>query len=837
MRSWRAHLHGLDAVCIVGVTLATTSCANGPAEPDDVEVGPYTEVVCTSFGLSATSGLPLERVSVQGVPASFGSPVAAVMLDDEGEPYDFGYVVEGAGGALELSVPIHPVDPVGGGSVRLVFTDGTSACPAVDFVIGALPEADGEFAAVVRLLQDAVAEQLEIAESTPEELHATPIEDVPPSLWSLALRQTLLDHPANDASLLSFSERGPDDEALDLANRLLARTQLRANLESAALARSTEPVLPIARFSDSDLTCSSDFQAIDPAKNLSDCMELAVRLQQSATGLSREVARDIVQVFSELGGGRNQLPWANEISVLFSAVFWIIYSEREAEGSVYPSRLTSIEVAVDEEVIREDDPSLFSVSAQVTAASLGYNMQEEILAGISEAKRLVDTFGSFDFSTGDPVIDGAANQLSATFASRIQNIDIESLQIPADSFGPVTLRDSLWLDARVVAGDAVTIVGGVQYVGQKQGAATISIRTQDGAFGDDQLADQVDVEVDDIRVSIFPEEALAGDEPELNFEVQVHDAVFPDELEVDRSELQGTADDPVRVADGVYVVTYYPPADPDPDNPDLLIVEHSGMTGAREARAGYDPPRRLAQALIRFGGIEITTSPPDCVEQGGPLQFAAELGDGIDPSRLRWRASAGTMNEETGAFIAPTEAQTVEIVAYLVDAPQVRDSVSIIVGCVCSGSLTVDGSTPTTTFVTFSVLEATGSIAEVGWVHDPVPDDGESFAVTFSFVTPVPVGETLQYEVHAGGLFPAPSGTGVITSSDETGPLTLTMVANEGGERVAGRVTGTVHASWKSGPEPDANHVPLSFTFDVRADASLGWSDGFYGYRECRVGG
>lgn len=262
-------------------------------------------------------------------------------------------------------------------------------------------------------------------------------------------------------------------------------------------------------------------------------MALAAELARSATGLSRQVSEDIKRAFSSLS--EQGLPLAGEVKVIFGAMFWLIYTERESAAAVYPSRFASIDLSVEPEPIQEDDERPAAVSATVVAGSLGYDMQAQILDGILQAKGLVDTFGDFNFSTGT-ALDDLADQLAPQFESRIRNADIEDLQIPAQSTNPITLSDSMWLDTRVVSGDAVEVVDGAHYEGRQVGTSLLSVRTKDGAFGGDQIAEQVEVSVSRLQVSITPEDTLAAPEASLVFAVTVSGALHPERVEIARAD-------------------------------------------------------------------------------------------------------------------------------------------------------------------------------------------------------------------------------------------------------------------------------------------------------------
>ncbi|MEX2531366.1 MAG: hypothetical protein WD960_11385 [Gemmatimonadota bacterium] len=670
-----------------------------PTEVDHEGPGPdetlFTEVDCPNFALAATSGVPLDEIAIGTLPSSFDLPAAASISEGETEHAGFAFIrfdVSDGDGELRLVVPLHPVTPMEGGSVRLTVSDGTLACEPVDFTIQPLPAADGELEAVVDLLQEVLAGQAASFEATPDELLATPIDDLSPALWPLAAAQAVLDDPTNEESLRAVAEGAVGGEVLDWIERILARTTLRASLENPP-----DPIVAgVGPAGVSAIECQPDTIGKDTGA-LHRCMAAAAAARRAASGLSREVAADIGKAFSaasDLG-----LPLADVVEAVFSAIFWVIYNEREKAAALYPSQFTSMSIKVDRDSFLEDEDEQGRVSeAEVTATSDGYDLQKEIIDGIKEAASLAQTTGKFDFSTGTPV-DDAAGQLASVIEERLRAMDIEELDIEPELFGPVDVTDPMWIQARPVHPDVIEVVEGTTYEPRRWGDAILSVRTADGKFGGEQISQQVEIAVTPLLVTISPSDTtVAARDPDdlqiVTFRVEVEGSVYPDSIDLDLSDehpRQGSAEIRVQEGSTTHEVDYVAPTNPDFDTPDLVVVEHTARTGARK-----NGPARTATATIRFASITISPR-PECLEVGAELQFEAEV-KGLEDETVTWTASAGDI-DETGFFTAPEESPPggeVTITATSAMEPDVEDQVTIKIGqCeVCFVQITASGGAP-----------------------------------------------------------------------------------------------------------------------------------------------
>lgn len=803
-------LTGVAARCAVTGESSLDVVAPAGAVADvtfEVECGRFVQVPCPALELESTTGLPLDEVSLGTLPASFDLPVAASVSVDGTTPAGLAFVRSGepdGGAGPHLVVPLHPVTPLEGGVVHLTVSDGTSACAPVDFTIQPLPAADGELEAVVDLLQAILTEQADHLGTTPEALVASPLDEIPPELWPLALAQTVLDDPSNPQSLRAAAEGTLGEEVTDWLDRLVARTGVRSSLEM------LPPPAPERRpraFADvSDLQCSREFVNGSDASVLEGCMAAAAEARRAASGISKKVSEDIGTALSAVGDFADfyGVPLVDVVDAMFSAFFWLIYNEREKTAAVYPSRFTSMTLEVDRTRFAEDEDAEGRVTrAEVTATNEGYDLQKVIFEALEEGFSLAQATGKFDFSTWEP-IDKAFGKLQPLIKRRLAELEIEDLQIPVESFGPVDLADPEWIQARVAAGEAIEIVDEIGYRPRLWGPATLSVRTFDGKFGGQQIAGQVEITVPAIQMIITPKDTVvAPSEPgrpnPVTLEVTVLESASPDSVELDQSEhpRQGEAHLTVNQGSNVHQVTYIPPVDPDFDAPDLVVVRHTARAGARK-----NGPPRTATATLRFG--DLTISPRSaCLDPGDPpLKFEAEV-EGVTDAEVRWEASVGDIDDDGSYSAPPTPPAGGEatITAFLADRPELRDSVTIhIGGCSCAVSVTVDGVADqgeglpgfdlaeggTVVKGMFSFLEAVGDVGgNVSW----------GFAETPSDPTYRPVGTTGgPFSVVVDGTQPGvgPYHSYFTPEGEETGLRVQATLTENDGNVLAGRLDGSV---------------------------------------------
>lgn len=806
---------------------AGTGLESGPdPDPDPDPAGPsFTQVACPDFALAASGGLPLDEISIGAFPPSFALPVAASVSLGDSVHAGFAFIrspdgAESGADDLRLVVPLHPVEPMSGGPVVLTVSDGTQACAPVEFTVEALPEADGEFESVVDLLQQILAEQAALLDTTPEHLVSTPASDLAPALWPMALTQAVLDHPSNELSLRAVAGGAHGSEAKEWIERILARTALRSALEGAAAMSRSAATSHSTQSSFVD--CPVPDYVNTPAL-LDECMSAAAAADRAANGLSREVADDIGTAFSvvsQLG-----LPIAGAVESVFGALFWLIYSEREKMAALFPSRFTAMNIEVDKERFAEDEDADGRVTlARVSATSEGYDLQQEIIDGLKQAISLAESTGKFDFSTGtdaDAVVSQVEGDLRAAIEAWAVDMEIEAFDSPAELFGPVTVTDPMWIEARIAAGESVELVGETTYEPRATGTSTLSVRTEDGRFGGEQIAEQVEITVAPLNVSISPADTIVGaGDPEVvefvTFRVTVEESHSPDSVDLDLSEHPRQGEAEIRYVGGnVHEVDYLPPLNPDYGQPDLIVVRHTAEAGARA-----NGPERTAIATVRFGSITITPRTA-CMEPGEEEQFEATV-EGFGESEVAWTASAGDIDPQTGSFTAPDAPGSVIITAELADNPAVNDSIGLTIGgCSCTWSVSV-GSLPT--FGTATMPDAVAGFVVSGTQLMVIDGNGTtaggetgSFGLTLEGVgVGAPLGPG-TFEAIVSGSFGSGSPTMFFTVDGN--PLVTVSLLEASADLVEGSATGIVSVS--NYPYDDQNTVERSFQVDFRISPDL----------------
>ncbi|MDX1493964.1 MAG: hypothetical protein R3253_07905, partial [Longimicrobiales bacterium] len=178
-----------------------------------VEVGPFARIQCPAVAPSADNGIPLDEVPIGTLPVALDRPVIVEARSVSDSLTSYGVVEVDEQGNAEVVVPIHPSGAPEGGDVTLTVSDGIRACAPFPFTIDPLPPAPGELAAVADALQNVLEAQATVLETTVQELVSTPPDQLPATLFPIALVQSIVDHPDNPRSLRALADGSSPDAA------------------------------------------------------------------------------------------------------------------------------------------------------------------------------------------------------------------------------------------------------------------------------------------------------------------------------------------------------------------------------------------------------------------------------------------------------------------------------------------------------------------------------------------------------------------------------------------------------------------------------------------------
>lgn len=772
-----------------------------PSEPP-----PEGQIPCPDLSVGRTSGLPLDEIEIGLVPEEFGTTLAARVEGGEGEEGGtaFAFVHRGRDETALLVVPVHPSASAEGGAVQLIVTDGALECPPVDFTIDPLPPAPGEYGALVDVLQEAVRQQALAVGTTVAELTETDVLGLPEELWPLAVAQSVIEHPDNPNSMRAFAEGRASfaDEANPvLLDRLTARTGLTSELTASveAVPSSPAPSLRASSISADALDCLTTPIGKDDAPLLDSCMETAASAAFRLEGASNQALNDIGLAVGVAGVIPN--PGTKLASAGAGLAIWTLQQLRQGTANLLPSAFVSMNFVADPLTFEEDRPGPGSwKDAMVEATSRGWRMDKLIL---DAAFQLVNARSAYKgwlkrFEPSDLGEDLVGLLQTMAIQEAINSTEgSDFVEIDPEIFGPVDVSSDTWSESRIAMGTSVELVSHTEYEPREPGISILSVRTEDGEFGGQQIAEQKQIEVEQIVISIDPLETRAKAGEMKEFTVTVENSKSPEMVEIDPSvPLQGTAELVLGDAN-VHTIEYTAPAEPDFGTSDRIRVRHTSTEGAR---AGG--PERFAQAFVNFA--EITISPRDgCVALGDTLRFAAEV-EGLDDTSVEWNADVGDI-DEAGLYQAPSApppGNEVTITARSVSEPDLEDSVTIDIGCSCRWTVTLEGRSVTADDGDLADVELDAAVgfpasAVQGFALTDVEPDPLAGGFLQAGFPPIPFGETGTFatDVAAFGggssFLPDPEDTGFGCDVSSTCSLTLEVLVNDG-EAFQARLSGTV---------------------------------------------
>lgn len=828
---------------LLAIAVLCAACgqpAAPPLEDDPYPDAPLDVVECSTLVPGATSAPPATRVALGVLPSSFVSSSFAIVRTD-GES-DVAAAIDWGGDAPMLVTPVHPSTDPAGGAVEIWITDGTVTCAPFDFTISALAPAPGELAEVVDLLQQLIDAQAAALEADRATLLETPPQDLPPALIPLAVVQSALSDPNNPASLEAIANGTADldeDPRLDLLESLIATTGLKAALADEVSSfgapvggqMTNGPRGPVRVGAQ---TCLPGTVGSDPGL-LNECMNVGLQASLDAGGALASVQVDFALVFTATG----LIPGLGQLSAVAAFITWMSVSDKVRTAALLPTLVLDFTVDADPFEFLEDEAGPGSWSTQLTAGSTGFDLGFEMVDGLLNAAGLAGVFdellaGVDDIQLGGPKLEDLKAAIFGLITGPVAqalvgNETLSEFSIPPETFGPVDIRPEQWSET-VFDGNALAEPQHGQYDPVAPGEGRIVVRNLPGTFGGHELNDDLLIFVNELQVSIFPDDVTLAGMQEQTFTVTVTDADRPDMIEiVDPENLIGGV---TMTYDGAetYTITYETPADPDPGLTELLTVRHKGETGSL-AESGIV---RSDVATIRYAGVEVTAD-ETCIEPGQRAKFSANI-PGMPNAEFEWTVSDGSIDAE-GNFTAPFSSGTVVVTATLSTNNDIKGTAEIRVGgCSCSVTWTIDGIQVdmTTGLPNFELTADQSAVRGVNAItQQGIPPNTAffTFGTTPSAPVPVAVGATgtspavaMGYSTAYGANFSSYTGP----DDDPTIlPMSVTLTQNENGDILEGFAFGSV--TLLTDPE---RVVPFSMEFTLVAEEGPSTSV----LRRCLVG-
>jgi len=724
VRPRSTHHFAVVFVLAVGAGLILGGCGgdSGTSPDDSDEETPRV----LDVELDRTSGEPAGRIAIEGIPEDVEAAYGFVTLPgavrrDSGparadvvEPFGIAFIRRDDAGD-SLVVPLHPVDPMTGGTVEIEITNGsTLTSNRVTLEVEGLEPAPGAYASMVADLQTLHDAWIAHHGTTKEALRATTADQLTPIELQLLLFHGIIDHPDNPNSLAAFAAgdvplAGDGVVERDVLDALTALSGVDGFIASqAALVDTLTPPAPAAqsyartfsrRMPDRRLEC---IEAPNFGIGSDNCFELAevmayrAELDFEENSAVQQLQDDAIDVVSTaLGYTRGAVvAWG------IANTAWAADNIQAGSRGVYPSQFVSeaTDFTANPEVIPEDftSPGQWS-EFRVTAASEGWRFDDVVKDAFDRAKGLK---GGLDGSTVDDLIGDAANGQGVEDAVGMMEESVKNaawqkaaLELGLEDLTRLEYCPQTWpnIDCTGLpfsegsSPDLQVDSEALTYEPDRVGSSTLQVQTTD-IFGlVTPTAETKTIDTRRIEVFIDPFQATANTDETVNFSVRVENA---ENEEVEWYPGEGGSLPQDFRPDGSTLAVTTPSEEWDP--PILVKARSLADTGLREGKVNSDPREDEAPIAYEDGGV--TVSPAFvCLTPDEPQTFAAVV-TGLENQEVRWSwEGVGSMSGAT--YTAPSTAGgEAVIIATSVENTDLKGYAQVVVaGCRCAFGATVSG--------------------------------------------------------------------------------------------------------------------------------------------------
>jgi len=604
-------------------------------------------------------------------------------LDDEG---------------LYTSIGMHPAAPGVGGPVELQFVNGTGHSSAIPLDLTGLPPAPGAWDTTVETIVAELEARADAAGTSLDELAATPPDELDPELRIIKLVAGYVDDGTeNDLeSLLVAPGSELDDDEIALVDAIVDKigplalvpgglTVGPVGFASPAQAPALAQAPPARIVSTAHVPrpsqageCLKFPLTITTSDQLISAMAIGVGAQHAEGGAVDKLVQDI----NSLAQTTSKIPVVGQLTGMVQTIYATMDLWFNADAGRYPTQLTAItaELSIDE--FNEDFIHAGAVTAvSLTAASTGFDAAKEFSQIASAAANAVAgaVTGKLKDGVGSPGLDGvgeasikAGSKLRNSISSRlIKELSGRYLQWCPDSWTVSDGADSNYVEISPVIGRIKVDAIGMTYEPVELGDDFVRVRVRSDKFSGRSISTNVAVSTEQLQVVGTPSLVVvrrAGDTVPITAELRHADTTtlnwnpgagrWDDGIGQDTNE-PGTRPLKTPTSSSAY--------------PFLVTIESTSTTGLRATASDV----RNTTVEVKLQGL-IVEPDPGSVRVRQPLQFVATASDG-NPRAVTWTATGGTIDSETGLYVAGNRPGVYSVTATAVDDPSVRVTVQVTI--------------------------------------------------------------------------------------------------------------------------------------------------------------
>lgn len=655
---------------------------------------------CEDIEFSAQSARPGILINLQNLPVDLGEdPFAWSSVDGEEEIYPV-YLGALEGDTWELLVPMHPINNIDGGNVKIFIEseDALEHCGDFDFEIEPLEPAPGTFESMVDEFENTAISISEMIGYSREELLSKDMNELDSYAAVMKSVLTLIGGPEYPGSLRYSLDNHSSNETLDIYDAVLSEL-----LGSASMGKNIIS-------GDSEVTLFPDFNPCEIPLN-----GLASGSIFGPTPEDLDCWMNVNKVFEDFN--QNEFQTYQDVIRRSTAIIGTVVLPGEAgkeliHGEVdsylefmdmmlasfeflFPSELLGIDLEGDPLIYNNEDDGTrgrwkASIYAQpkdwefdilltigvlpVPGAGKGAGIISKIMRQSEDFQTIVEE--SYDYMQGE-----------------IQSTGIGQYTFEAQVFGPIeidTQRDEDYFTWELNTKSQETNIDPFSFTQNEQGytpeavgTADLRVETKGGdVFKGQRVFNIKELEVEQINVTTgqwIGDNIYTENESPYYINVDEELSLYADVSNAINKDVKWSVS---PAESGLSVLEF-----PERDNVvEVLAAEPGSYTVGAESIADTGPradnnPRRYDQVRIFVG--DLTVNNPGCIEPNNSFQLIARIGrDVVDFSEIEWDITGSGSIDSDGVYTAGG-AGDVQIHFQLIDQPQLTHSISFTVKTMC----------------------------------------------------------------------------------------------------------------------------------------------------------
>ena len=501
----------------------------------------FTPTATTGQGISwiELTGLPDDTSNYSGIVTPLTTTFSASAVGDTG----YTYVMRTDTGDFMI-MPLYPPDPIHGGVVQIVLTDGEgNFSEPMEFTIDSLPEAPNEYSDVVSLMQDVLTMNLALNGLTRDSLNFQSASDIPLTLLPYYLSYNVIDNPENPNSMRAIAD-GPipylNNNSIDieLLDRLFGLMDLRAYYEDIItnLDTTITPELNYSNSKLSEIKVSSIQSCITPPDyGITTCAQLAAAMNDQAkrakasASASDKVVNDII---SSTLLGVSLVPGAASVTAVIGGGLWVKGMMKSGFENMLPSEFVDEATSFNPSTnsFNEDytEPGNWT-EFKVTATSNGWKLDKIALEGMLQAVGALKA-GEGISAVPSPFEQNVTGAMKGFFEGNAQAAAIDQItqgedfvEICPNTWSNINCADEDYSTATVLSGNLVIDETAKTFEPFEVGRATFKIETSD-AFEEDLTGIATAINTNEIEIFINPYQAEADTNETVYFSAVVLNA-------------------------------------------------------------------------------------------------------------------------------------------------------------------------------------------------------------------------------------------------------------------------------------------------------------------------